>query len=369
MAAPLRIGTRGSALALVQARGVAEALQALGRPVELVSIETAGERASSSTAPPTPTGRAKDRWGYTPNDPSRGGDKARFVHEIEAALLAGEIDLAVHSAKDVPGELPDGLAIVGVPVRADPRDALCLAPHLAAGAAAAGSHGTTAPGAVGAGEAGGAGQAAGAGSTAGDRHRGLAAALAALPGGAVVGTASPRRRAQLLAARPDLDVRELHGNVDTRLGRLAEGNLDAAVLAVAGLTRLGRAGAGVPLAVVAAVPAAGQGCLALEGRVDDRNTAALAGRLTEPAAAATLAAERALVVALGADCHTPVGAHATLAGDTLEIDAFVGAPDGSTWIRDRCAAPAADPAAAGRAAADRLLASGAAEILTAARDT
>ncbi|NLT04861.1 MAG: hydroxymethylbilane synthase [Solirubrobacterales bacterium] len=317
MAAALRIGTRGSALALVQARAMAAALEALGRPVELVTIETSGDRASRGAA-------------RTDRSEASGGDKARFVKEIEAALLAGEVDLAVHSAKDVPGELPDGLAIVGVPGREDARDALCLAPHIA-------------------------------------RAGGARAALDALPEGAVVGTASPRRRAQLLAARPDLDVRELRGNVDTRLGRLAEGNLDAALLAVAGLSRLGRAGAGVPLAVTAAVPAAGQGCLALEARADDTATAALAQRLTDPAAATALAAERALVVALGADCHTPVGAHATIAGGAVSIESFVGAPDGSTWIRDTASGAADDPEAAGRAAAERLVAAGAEAILAAAR--
>ena len=154
----------------------------------------------------------------TSGDVSRAaGDKSRFVKELEEELLAGRIDLAVHSAKDVPGELPEGLAIVAVPERADPRDALCGA-----------------------------------------------AALDALPAGASVGTASVRRRAQLLALRPDLELRELRGNVDTRLRRLAEGHFDAIVVAQAGLARLGRAGEGKPLDEL--VPAPGQGCLVLEAR-------------------------------------------------------------------------------------------------------
>ena len=154
-----------------------------------------------------------------------GQDKARFVKEIEDALLRGEVDLAVHSAKDVPGELPDGLAIVGVPERADPRDALCGAD-----------------------------------------------AIAALPEGAVVGTASLRRRSQLLALRPDLDVREVRGNVDTRLRKLADGEYAALVLAAAGLARLGRS-EGEPIPEREMTPAPGQGCLALEAGPTTRRRA------------------------------------------------------------------------------------------------
>ena len=175
--------------------------------------------------------------------------------------MRGELDLAVHSAKDVPGELPAGLAIVGVPERADPHDALC-----------------------------------GAGS------------LDELGAGAVVGTASVRRQAQLLALRPDLEVRELRGNVDTRLRRLADGDFDAIVLARAGLERLGRAAEGEPLPAL--VPAPGQGCLALEARAGDSRAAAAAAALTDRRALIALTAERALVTALGATCHTPIGAHA-----------------------------------------------------------
>ena len=186
----IRLGTRGSALALAQARWVAERLPG---EVELVPITTSGDA-------------------HQP-------DKSRFVKEIEEALLAGEVDLAVHSAKDVPSELPDGLAIVGVPERADARDALCGA-----------------------------------------------ASLDELAEGAAVGTASLRRRAALLARRPDLDVRELRGNVDTRLRRLEEGHFDAIVLACAGLERLGRSDAGTPIDAEHVVPAPGQGCLVLEAR-------------------------------------------------------------------------------------------------------
>jgi hydroxymethylbilane synthase len=283
---PARLGTRGSALALAQARWVAERLDG---EVELVQIAANGPV----------------------------GDKSRFVKGIEEALLAGEVDLAVHSAKDVPGELPAGLSIVGVPERADPLDALC-----------------------------------GAGS------------LDALDAGAVVGTSSLRRRAQLLALRPDLEVRELHGNVDTRLRRLAEGDYDAIILARAGLARLGRADEGTPLPDF--VPAPGQGCLALEARSDDATTATAAAVLTDPDALAALTAERSLVAALEATCNTPVGALAERTGQdagTLRMTAFVGLPDGSHWIRDGLSGDASDPAALGRAVAQRLEAAGAREVL------
>jgi hydroxymethylbilane synthase len=292
--APLRLGTRGSALALAQSRAVTRSIEALGQPVEIVEIVTSGDRARAV------------------------GDKGRFVKEIEQALLDGEVDLAVHSAKDVPGELPEGLAIVGVPERADPRDALCGA-----------------------------------------------ASLDELPEGARVGTASLRRRAQLLALRPDLDISELRGNVDTRLRKLAEEELDAIVLATAGLVRLGRAGDGVPLPDDALTPAPGQGCLALEARVDDAATRTLAERLTDADAFTALAAERALVRAIDATCHTPVGAHAVLQGDALVLRSFVGTPDGATWIRDEVAGAPDAPEPLGAEAGRRLLTAGASDVLAA----
>jgi len=287
----VRLGTRGSALALAQAAIVARALEEAepGLAIELVEITTSGDRGSPI------------------------GDKSRFVKEIEDALLAGEIEMAVHSAKDVPGVLPDGLAIVGVPEREDPRDALCGA-----------------------------------------------ASLAELPSGASVGTSSLRRRAQLLAERPDLMVSDLRGNVDTRLRKLADGDYDAVVLAMAGLKRLGRADHAAPLPEL--TPAPGQGCLALEARRDDERAAELASRVTDKTALTRLTAERAVVERLEATCYTPVGAHATLGG-ALELSAFVGSPDGSTWIRDALTGDAGHPAALGREVADRLLAAGAAEVL------
>ena len=282
----IRLGTRGSALALAQARFVAERLPGEAR---LVPITTSGDRGSRA-------------------------DKSRFVKEIEEALLAGEVDLAVHSAKDVPGELPEGLSIVGVPARADPLDALCGA-----------------------------------------------TSLDALAEGAVVGTASVRRRAQLLALRPDLEVRELRGNVDTRLRRLAEGDFDAIVLARAGLVRLDRAGEGNALAEL--VPAPGQGCLVLEARADDAVTAEAAAMLTDGDALTALTAERAVVTALEATCHTPIGVHARRDGGALRLSAFVGLPDGSHWIRDELDGDSADPAVIGREVVRRLEAAGARNLL------
>jgi hydroxymethylbilane synthase len=279
----IRLGTRGSALARAQAELVAARLP----DARLVPIATSGDR-----------GRVER-------------DKSRFVREIEEALLAGTIDLAVHSAKDVPGELPAGLAIVAVPERADARDALCGVPS-----------------------------------------------LAALAEGAVIGTASVRRRAQLLALRPDLEVRELRGNVDTRLRRLAEGDFDAIVLARAGLDRLGRGAEGSVLGEL--VPAPGQGCLLLEAREGEGEEAA---DLTDAAALTALTAERALVAALDASCHTPIGARAAETAGALRLTAFVGLPDGSHWIRDELDGDAGEPAALGSAVARRLEAAGARELL------
>lgn len=274
-----------------------------GEPVELVVVRTSGD----------------ERPGAGPAPEGRPGDKSRFVKEIEEALLAGEAELAVHSAKDVPGRLADGLALVGVPERADPRDALCGA-----------------------------------------------ATLDELAPGARVGTSSLRRRAQLLAVRPDLEVGDLRGNVDTRLRKLADGDYDAIVLAVAGLERLGRAGEGVPLPSPLITPAPGQGCLALEAVAGDERVAGLGAALTERAALIPLTAERAVVQALDATCRTPVAAHASLTDGSLRLSAFAGMPDGSTWIRDELEGDPAEPAALGAALAERLLAAGAAELLAAA---
>jgi hydroxymethylbilane synthase len=279
----VRIGTRGSALALAQARQVAGLL---GGEHELVEVVTSGDRGDAVS------------------------DKERWVRELDAALLDGAVDCAVHSAKDVPAALPQGIVIAAVPARADPRDALC-----------------------------------GAGS------------LAALAEGARVGTSSLRRAAQVHALRADVDVIELRGNVDTRLRKLADGDYDAIVLAVAGLERLGRGAAGVPVDEL--VPAAGQGCLAVTVRAGEEDRVAA---IDDPPSARALTAERALVRALEADCHTPVGAHArVLAADGMTLRAFVGAPDGSAWVRDEL--DGSDPERLGAEVAQRLLSAGAREVL------
>ena len=262
--------------------------------VELVELKTSGDRGAGS------------------------GDKTRWVKELEEALLDGRADLAVHSAKDVPGELTDGLSIVGVPERADARDAVCGA-----------------------------------------------AGIAAIPVGAVVGTSSLRRRSQLLAIRPDLAVEDMRGNVDTRLRKLHERQYDAIVVARAGLDRLG-VDEGEPVEAATLTPAPGQGCLALEARSDDEETAELADEITDLRALVELTAERAVVAALDATCHTPVGAHARLNGSLLAVEAYAGLPDGSAWIRDGVEGDASDPSALGRELGDRMLAAGAGELLAAA---
>ena len=290
----LRLATRRSALALAQARLVAAALAQAGTETELVEIATAGDRGA------------------------KGGDKSRWVAELEQALIEERADVAVHSAKDVPGELPRGLAILAVPPRADARDALCGA-----------------------------------------------ASLEALPAGSRVGTSSLRRAAQLRAQRDDLEVVALRGNVDTRLRRLAEGDWDAIVLAMAGLERLDRRdAAGTALDPARFVPAPGQGALALEGRAGDEPVREAIRALDDDRAHDALRAERALCAALGATCHTPVGAHAGPDGDdTLCLRAFAGLPDGSEWIFDHAEGPQAEPEALGRDVGERMLGAGCADLL------
>ena len=287
----LRIATRGSKLALTQAGEVAELLGG----AELVEASSDGEP----------------------------GDKSRFVRGVERALIAGQAELGVHSAKDLPGELPAELEIAAVPARQDPADVWI----------------------------------------------GTGGSLEEVPEGARVGTASLRRRAQLLVTRPDLRVEELHGNVDTRLRKLAEGELDAIVLAAAGLRRLGRAGEiGFALPTEQMVPAPGQGCLALQVRREDTATAEAAGAVTDLAAMRELTAERAAVAPLGASCATPIGVHARVEGERMTIVAFVGLPDGSEWLRDQVDGPAEDPTALGFLLAERLLLAGARDLLARAEE-
>jgi hydroxymethylbilane synthase len=287
----LRIATRGSALALTQARWVADRLGG----AELVEASSDGEP----------------------------GDKSRFVRGVERVLLAGGAELGVHSAKDLPSEMPEGLAIAAVPAREDPVDVW-----------------------IGPGDS-----------------------LEDAPEGARVGTASLRRRAQLLAARPDLRVEDLHGNVDTRLRKLAEGELDAIVLAAAGLRRLGReAEIGFRIEPERMVPAAGQGALALQARLGDEATSGAVAALSDLDAMRELTAERIVVALLEASCATPLGVHAQVEGERLRIEAFLGLPDGSEWLRDRLEASAEEPSLAGAELAKRLLDAGARDILDRAEE-
>jgi hydroxymethylbilane synthase len=284
----IRIATRGSALAITQAGQVAEMLGG----ADLVQVSSDGEL----------------------------GDKARFVRGVERALLNGEADVGVHSAKDLPAELTEGLMLAAVPPREDPLDAWV----------------------------------------------GVGSSLEDVPEGARVGTASLRRRAQLLAARPDLKVSELHGNVDTRLRKLAEGELDAIVLAVAGLRRLGRADEiAFPIPAEAMTPAAGQGALMLQVRDADEEALAAVEGLVDAPALREVTAERTVVTLLGATCNSPLGVHASIdhSSSQMRIEAFVGLPDGSEWLRDRLEGDSSEPTLLGAELAKRLLATGARDLL------
>jgi hydroxymethylbilane synthase len=292
----LRIGTRGSALALAQAEAVAAAIGG----AELVAISTAGDEGGPEHG---------------------GGDKSRFVRELERALLDGEVDVAVHSAKDLPVDIPEGLELAGVPPRELPADAWV----------------------------GGAGS------------------LEEVPEGARVGTASLRRRSQLLALRPDLRIEPLRGNVDTRLRKLVEGDHAGIVLAAAGLRRLDRAREiGFVLGPQELTPAAGQGALALEARTDDERAHAAAAAITNPRALIELTAERAVVRGLEADCDTPLGVSSVREGEALGLVGYAGAPDGSEWARESVLGDPAQPVAVAEALIEKLEGAGARQILRAA---
>jgi hydroxymethylbilane synthase len=279
--------------------------------VEIVPITTSGDE--SPRLKGSDPLSVRDSRGLTPYP-----DKSRFVKEIEHALLAGDIDIAVHSAKDVPIDFPRGLLLHSILERADPRDAIC-----------------------------------GAGS------------LDELPEGAVVGTSSLRRRALLLALRPDLDVRDVRGNVDTRLSRLADGDFDALVLAQAGLDRLGRGSEGRPLDPGVFVPAAGQGCLAAQLPDADEAANKAAFPLVDWATDACMREERHVVRLLRATCNTPIGVHATGSEEgSMKLSAFVGLPDGSRWIRDELELPFVDATSLiSNQVVERLRGAGADELL------
>ena len=301
----LRIGTRGSRLARTQTDQVAEALRAAHPDLE-VRIET--YRTTGDRDRATPLARL----------PGVGF----FVKELEQALLARRIDLAVHSLKDVPTRAPEGLTVASaVPARADARDAL-LTPD--------------------------------------------GAALADLPRDATVGTSSPRRRAMLLAARPDLAMTDLRGNVDTRLRKLADGVCDATVLAMAGLARLEVEEAdAVPLSPDAVVPAAGQGALGLEHRTGDDAVRRWIAAIDHPPTRQAVTAERAVLLRLGAGCRTPIGVLGrTGEGGRLHLEAYLLSPDGRQRLRQSIEGDAAEAAALGRELAEAMLADGAEGLVT-----
>jgi hydroxymethylbilane synthase len=294
----IRIGTRGSALALWQAEHVKARLEGLGHEVALVPITTTGDRLLDRRLELV-------------------GGKGAFLKEIEEALLAEQVDLAVHSLKDVPTVIPDGLLLAAFLERADPRDAVVSR---------------------------------------------SGAKLAKLPVGARVGTTSLRRQAQVRALRADLTVLDLRGNVDTRLKKLREGQYEAILLALAGLTRLGRAGEATELLDAGTfLPAPGQGAIALECRAGDERVARVAASFDHAPTARCVTAERAFLSALGGGCNVPLGAFACADRGALWLRAFVARADGSAFLRGE--ARGLDPQVLGAGLAQDLLARGAGELM------
>ena len=266
MTPPIRLGTRGSPLALWQANMVADRLRAAhglaAHAIEIVVVRTTGDQVQDRAL-------------------AEIGGKALWTKELDAKLLAGEIDLAVHSMKDVETARPPAIVIAAMPPRADVRDRLIGA-----------------------------------------------ASLAALPPDARVGTSSPRRAAQVRRARPDAAIVLFRGNVDTRLRKLAEGEAHATLLAAAGLDRLGRGGVGAAIEVTEMLPAPAQGAVGIEARADDAAMRAMLAAIDHPATSACVRAERALLAALGADCRSPVAALAEWDGDMLSMRAEILSEDG-----------------------------------------
>lgn len=296
-ASRIRIGTRGSPLALWQANEVRRRLQdahpelAGDDGVEITVIKTSGDKMQQGPL-------------------SEVGGKGLFTKEIEEALLEETIDIAVHSMKDVPTWFPDGLVIDCLLPRADPRDALIATE---------------------------------------------ARSIADLPAGTTVGTASLRRKAMLLHKRPDLEVVPLRGNVDTRLGRVASGDVDATFLALAGLNRLGRDDVpAAPVPVDEMLPAVCQGIVGIERRENDQKTADLLGPLNDAVATVQAAGERELLACLDGSCRTPIAAFGELDGDALRFRAAIVRPDGSELLETERNGPSADAAAMGRDAAEEL---------------
>ena len=304
----LRIASRGSQLALWQAHHVRDALRARDAElhVEIVHVHTTGDRLLDVPL-------------------SQIGDRGLFTKEIDEVLLRGDADLAVHSLKDVPTQVPDGLCLAAIGPREDPRDVVLP-------------------------------------------RAGTSARLAELPAGARVGTSSLRRRAQLAAARPELEVVDLRGNLNTRLAKLDAGDYDAIVLAAAGVLRLGwEARIGEYLQPPGWLPAVGQGALAIVVRSSDAGLLQRLRALHDAPTAACVRAERALLHALEGGCQVPIGALARADGERLSLDALISDLDGRRLLRDSAAGSAAEPEALGHAVADALLAQGAEAILDAIR--
>jgi hydroxymethylbilane synthase len=321
----IRLGTRGSQLALWQARAVAAHIEAAGGPLcRLVEIRTSGDRLQEAPL-------------------SEVGGKRLFVKEIEDALLKGEIDAAVHSCKDMPSELPDGLVIGGVLGREDPLDAIVLPKEAAQDRAT---------------------------DDAGDPARSFLERLESLGPRPTIGTGSVRRIAQLTPLMPGATFTPIRGNLDTRLRKLDSGEYDALILAAAGLKRLGFASRiSLTIPAVACVPAPGQGIVAVEIRAGDEKLAALTARINDDMAAAAMRAERALVRALGGGCQTPIGALAARAGGGLELLAIVVALDGRREVLASGRGAPEEAAELGDRVARQLIDGGADEILAEARHT
>jgi hydroxymethylbilane synthase len=298
----LRIGSRGSPLALIQARqaqsAIAAACDLVPEQIEIKVIRTTGDKVQDRPL-------------------AEFGGKGLFSKEIEEALLSGAIDFAVHSSKDLPAYLPAGLTLAAVLPREDPRDALV----------------------------------------------GKAKSLRDLPRNALVGTASPRRQALLKRARPDLRVAPLRGNVETRLRKIEAGKMDATVLAVAGLKRLGLLGAASAiLEVDEFLPAVGQGAIAIETRADEDFTRRVAGFINDAETATALAAERAFLAALGGSCRTPIAGHAQVSGESVSFRGLVAKPDGSEAVEVSRQGQRADAAALGADAGREIKARAGAEF-------